>query len=244
MWKGFHYQVGDVFFDNYIEFIMAPGNHDASGYSQYIEERHAMMRAFESRKPKAPLLEGSHYPFYSAVIIRDILVIALDITRPIQDNDPQLEWLSVILQNHASSRANIVLGHLPLFPIDFGSFWEVASSRKLLEILKNAPSPTLYFSGHHHIFYPAHVGELRLIACPALGADPRSMSGGKGMGGYVMIEIPPQSPPKISALIAPDFTRTMDIQSLPVRRLMLEREDIGMAEYIMEMLDDSIVEEK
>ena len=244
MWKGFHYQVGDVFFDNDIEFIMAPGNHDASAYPQYFAERQAMTRAFENRKPKSPLLEGSHYPFYYAVKIRDVLVVALDITRPLSDDDPQLEWLEEILAHHASPRANLILGHLPIFPIDFGSFWEVANSRRFLDILRAAPSPTLYLSGHHHIFYPAHVDELRLIACPALGADPRSMNGGKRLGGYVMIEIPPQAPPKVSALIAPDFTRSIDIQSLPVRRIMLEREDIGMAEYIMEMLDDSIVEGK
>ena len=241
MWRAFHYQIGDVFFDNDIEFFMAPGNHDASAYSQHFAERQAMARAFENRLPKTPLLEGSHYPFYYAVEIRGVLVVALDITRPIRNDDPQLEWLALILEKHASRRANLIIGHLPIFPIDFGSLWEVAGSSKLLDILTKSPSPTLYISGHHHIYYPAHFGELRLVACPALGAGPRSIyANGRPMNGYVMIDIPPDAPPKVTALIAPNFNTAVNIKSLPEQRILLEREDVGMAEYIMEMLDKTV----
>ncbi len=237
MWKGFHYQIGDVFFDNDLEFIFAPGNHDASTYPGHEAERAAYARAFEKRQPRAPLLMGSQFPFYYGVKIRDILVIALDITRPIKDSDPQLDWLETTLETQASSRLNIVLGHLPLSPVSFSQFVEVAGSPRLLSILRKTPS-TMYISGHHHIYYPGHIGELRTVSAPALGNGPRSLFGAPAIAGYVLIEVPPHAPARVSSLVAPDFKRMVDIESLPKSIVRMEREDVGMAEYIMEMLDE------
>lgn len=237
MWKGFHYQIGDVFFDNDLEFIFAPGNHDASSYPGHETERAAYARAFEKRQPRAPLLMGSQFPFYYGVKIRDILVIALDINRPIKDNDPQLDWLETTLETQASTRLNIVLGHLPLSPINLSQFVEVAGSPRLLSILRKTPS-TMYISGHHHIYYPGHIGELRTVSAPALGNGPRGLFGAPPIAGYVIIEVPPHSPARVTSLVAPDFKRMVDIESLPRNIVRIEREDVGMAEYIMEMLDD------
>ena len=236
MWKAFHYEVGDVFFDHNLEFIFAPGNHDASAFEGHAAERQAYARAFANRKPRVPLLEGSHFPFYYAVMIRDVLVVALDITRPISDDDPQLAWLETVLQTDA--RARLVLGHLPLSPLNFGQFWEVAGSSKLLGILQKSAS-TIYISGHHHIYYPGHIGELRTVAMPALGSGPRSLLGAPATAGYVQIVIPPQAPPRVTALVAPDFDRMINIETLPQQVVHAQREDVGMAEYIIEMIDSN-----
>ncbi len=238
MWKAFHYQVDDVFFDNNLEFIFAPGNHDASSYSQHLIERAAYEDAFKNRKPKAELFEGSHFPFYYGVMIRDVRIIALDITRPISNNDPQLDWLESILDSEVKPRATLVLGHLPLAPINLMQFWETAQSSRLIEILKKSPN-TIYISGHHHAFYPGHIGELRTIASPALGSGPRSLMGTPALSGYLQIVIPPQAPPRVYGLVAPDFKRMTNIQLLPKSIFQTQREDVGMAEYIMEMLDDN-----
>ena len=239
MWKAFHYEVGDVFFDNHMEFIMAPGNHDASAFPQHAEERRAYQLAFKDRKPKAPLLKGSHFPFYYAVSLKDVLIVALDITRPLSDDDPQLDWLETLLLTHQNVRTTLVLGHLPLTPVNLKQFWATAGSTRLLALLRSRPN-TIYISGHHHVFYPGHLGELRTLACPALGNNPRTIPGIPPYHGYVQITIPPHSPPQITALVAPDFTRTVDITQLPKNILQLEREDIGMAEYLIELLDASV----
>lgn len=239
MWQAFHYEVGDILFDNNMEFIMAPGNHDASAYPQHQRERVAYARAFKDRHPKAPLIEGGHFPFYYAVILRDILVIALDITRPLKNDDPQLDWLNEVLASHKNMRATIVLGHLPLAPVNPAQFWDTAQSPRLLKMLQNTPG-AIYISGHHHIYYPGHIGELRTIAVPALGSGARSFLGMAPVSGYVQIEIPPQGPPRVYALIAPDFLNMIDIQKLPIQIFKTQREDIGMAEFIIEMLDEKI----
>jgi|GEM_PF-2437299 len=236
MWRSFHFQVADVFFDNGIEFVWAPGNHDASGYPAFIEERRAYARAWEARKPKAPLLPGSNFPFYYALRHRDILVVALDITTPFKMASEQLDWLDETLRREQDLRASFVLGHLPLEPVNWGQFWEIAGSPRLIDILQQR-GVTFYISGHHHVFYAGHLGELRAVSAPALGANPRSIYGETPQNAYVWIEVPPHSPPIVTALIAPDFTRTIPLQSLPPRLLTMQREDLGMAHYIMEMVD-------
>ena len=238
MWRAFHYQIGDVFFDNNIDFIMAPGNHDASAYPQHATERDAYARAFQNRQPRATMLPGGAFPFYYAVTTRDILIIALDITRPIRDDDPQLDWLQTPLTQAKSARATLVLGHLPLSPINFNQFFEIASSPRLRQLLQAAPR-TIYISGHHHIYYPGHIGELRTISAPALGSGPRSLFGAP-TNAYALITIPPSAPPTVTALVAPNFKRMIDHKSLPTRILQTEREDIGIAEFIIESLDNSV----
>ncbi|MBQ9395581.1 MAG: metallophosphoesterase [Proteobacteria bacterium] len=241
MWKAFHYQVDDVFFDNNLEFIFAPGNHDASAFSQYANERYYYEKAFENRRPKAPLLPGSHFPFYYGVMIRDVRVIALDITRPISNNDPQLDWLESVLQEDVNPRATLVLGHLPISPVNIGQFYETVGSTRLLSLLQKTPK-TIYISGHHHIFYPGHIGELRTIAMPALGYGARKLLGAPAVGGYVQIIIPPEGQPRVIALVSPTFKRMINTETLPEHLFQASREDKGMAEFIMEMLDDSAKE--
>ena len=238
MWKAFHYEIDDVFFDNNLEFIFAPGNHDASIYPSHEVERIAYARAFENRRPKAPLIEGSHFPFYYGVNIRNVRVIALDITKSLAKDDPQIDWLESVLRMPPKPRATLVLGHLPLAPVNYAQFWEVAGSPRLLDMLQKSPN-TFYISGHHHIFYSGHIGELRTIAAPALGSGARSLAGAPPVGGYVQIVLPPNSPAQVTALVSPDFTRMIDLQSLPKRILNVEREDVGIAEYILENMDQS-----
>lgn len=238
MWRAFHFNVGDVFFDNNMEFIMAPGNHDASAYPSFIGERYAYARAFRSRLPRAPLLPGSNFPFYYAVRLRGILVVALDITRPISNNDPQLDWLESLLSNHPNERATLVLGHLPLTPVNIAQFWETAGSSRLIDMLQRHPR-SLYISGHHHIFYPGHIGELRTIACPALGSGARSLFGEQPVSGYVQLTVPPHAPIRVTARVSPDFSRMIDIKKLPEMIISTQREDVGISNYIIEMIDDS-----
>ena len=237
MWKAFHYQVDDVFFDNNLEFIFAPGNHDASAFAQFEPERAAFAHAFENRRPREPLYAGSQFPFYYGLTLRDIRIIVLDITRPISNRDPQLDWLENILQSPQKPRATIVLGHLPLAPINLAQFWDIAGSSRLLEILQKSPN-TLYISGHHHAYYPGHIGNLRTIACPALGVNPRKLMGQPAVGGYLQIVIPPEAPPRVYALIGPDFKRMIDNKALPQNISKMQREDLGMADYTVDMLDD------
>ncbi len=237
MWRAFHFNIGDVFFDNDIEFIWAPGNHDCSAYEGFENERVECRKAWASRLPKAELLPGSDFPFHYAVIIRDILIVALDATRPFAMGESQLDWLESTLRAHKDVRASIVLGHMPLEPVRYAQYWEVAGSPRLIQILKDE-GVTFYISGHHHVFYPGHLGELRTIFMPALGANPRTFSNQDNpRGGYVMIDIPSEGPATVQALVSPDFTRMIDIKSLPVNLIKIEREDLGMANYIIELLD-------
>ncbi len=237
MWRAFHFNIADVLFDNDIEFIWAPGNHDASAYEGFEAERQAYARAWQDRRPKAELIAGSNYPFYYAVLIRDILIVALDITRPFAIAQSQLDWLESVLHDHANARARLVLGHLPLEPARTAQFWEIAGSPRLIDILQKE-NATFYISGHHHVFYAGHRGELRTLFAPALGANPRAFDrDDHARNGYLMIEFPPEGPATVRALVAPDYTHMIDLKSLPDKLINIEREDVGMAHYLVELLD-------
>lgn len=239
MWRSFHFQVGDVFFDHNIEFILAPGNHDASGYPAFVDEREAYAEAWKDRKPRAQLLPGSRFPFYYAVRTHRLLIVALDHNVPHQIDDAQLDWLALTLAQNRDARASIVLAHLPLEPIHWPQFSEISGSARLEKILKDN-GVTFYISGHHHLFYPGHLGELRTLAAPALGVNPRNSYGQTPSNAYIWMEIPPYSPAHFQALVAPDFKTPIDFKTLPTRLMRAEREDLGMAQYIMEMLDHKV----
>ena len=237
MWRAFHYEIGDVFFDNNLEFIFAPGNHDASAYAGHEAAREAYARAFENRRPKAPLLPGSHFPFYYGVTIRGVRVIALDITRGVRDSDPQVDWLAEVLASPEKPRLTLVLGHFPLSPIHFTHFWDIVGSRRLMALLQETPD-LIYISGHNHVYYPGHLGEVRTIAAPALGSGARSLMGAPAVSGYVQIVVPPQAPASVTALVAPDFKRMVNRAALPEVVFSTQREDVGMAKYIVDLMDD------
>ena len=239
MWRAFHFAVDDVFFDNGIEFIFAPGNHDASSYDGFERERREFALAWESRRPKSPLLEGSHYPFWYGVIFRDILILALDVTRPYGLGDDQLDWLQATLRKHQNVRQKIVMGHLPIDPVRMAQFFDVVGTPRFLDILLEE-KVDFYISGHHHVYYPGHIQELRTISAPALGANPRTFyRNEQPRNSYVWLEIYPEGPARVQAFVAPDYTHIIDIKHLPSQLLQTEREDLGMANYIIEMLDRS-----
>ena len=106
--------------------------------------REAYARAFENRRPKAPLLPGSHFPFYYGVTIRGVRVIALDITRAVRDSDPQVDWLAEVLASPEKPRLTLVLGHFPLSPVHFTHLWDIVGSRRLLALLHETPD-LIYF---------------------------------------------------------------------------------------------------
>lgn len=237
MWRAFHFAVDDVLFDNGIEFVFAPGNHDASSYSGYEKERAAYAKAWESRRPKSPLLEGSHYPFWYGVIFRDILILVLDVTRAYDLTDEQISWLETTLRQHPNVRQKIVMGHLPIVPIRPAQFFDIVGNPRFLDILLEQ-KVNFYISGHHHVYYPGHIQELRTISSPALGANPRAFYRNElPKNAYVWIELPPEGPARVQAFIAPDYTQSVDLQTLPPHIFENEREDLGMANYIIELLD-------
>ena len=91
----------------------------------------------------------------------------------------QLAWVKQALNSPAAreATAKIVIGHLPLYPVAEaknkpGEY--LADSRQLRSLLAKE-RVLMYISGHHHVYYPGKIENLKLFHAGALGQGARQL---------------------------------------------------------------------
>jgi 3',5'-cyclic AMP phosphodiesterase CpdA len=174
MWDAFHATVSDPLASVGVPFAITPGNHDASGYAGYEEERDAYEAAWADRRPDVVFVDDAEWPFRYSFKIGDVLFVSLDDTLVGPMDDEQHEWLDQALDHPASAR--IVFGHVPLYPFAEGRESEALFDEDLEDLLV-ARGVTAFISGHHHAYYPGRRGDLRLVGTACLGDGPRALIG-------------------------------------------------------------------
>ena len=178
MWDGFHAAVSDPLAAASIPFAPTPGNHDASGYSSYAEERSIYVDEWSSRRPDVAFVADADYPLRYAFRLGPALFVSLDDTTVGSLSANQMSWLDSVLAAD-DAEITIVYGHLPLYPFAEGRETETIGDPEL-EALLNAHEVDLFVSGHHHAYYPGRRGSLRLVSMACQGASPRALIGGDG----------------------------------------------------------------
>ncbi len=174
MWSAFHAAVSDPLDSAGLPFAVTPGNHDASDYAGYEEEREAYAAAWADRVPAVDMVDGTDFPFRYAFVMGDTLFVSLDDTLVGSLGSEQRAWLSGVLDTPAAVK--IVYGHVPLYPVAIGRETE-ALFDDTLEDLLNDKGVTAFISGHHHAYYPGRRGDLRLVATSCLGDSARELIG-------------------------------------------------------------------
>jgi hypothetical protein len=174
MWASFHETVSDPLALAGLPFAVTPGNHDASGYSGYSEERDAFALAWADRLPAVDFVDSADFPFRYAFLQGDVLFVSLDDTLVGPLESEQLSWLDRMLSTPASAR--VVYGHVPLYPVAIGRESEALFDTDLEDLL-NAHAVTAFIAGHHHAYYPGRRGDLRLVATACLGDGARQLIG-------------------------------------------------------------------
>ncbi len=174
MWDGFHAAVSDPLARAGIPFAVTPGNHDASGYSGYANERAIFEDEWLVRKPAVDFVDDSDYPLRYAFTMGDTLFVSLDDTTVGALSSEQMRWLDGVLDTPA--RVRVVYGHVPLYPFAEGRESEAIFDSDLEDLL-NAHGVQLFVSGHHHAYYPGKRGSLRLVGTSCLGSGARSLIG-------------------------------------------------------------------
>jgi predicted MPP superfamily phosphohydrolase len=199
MWDAF---ISDIlgFFQG-LHVAQCAGNHDASGYPRYEQERAIYLDVwshlprpsqtlFDSLAPTASryredlaLLDEEHYPLRYTMRVGPAMLIFLDATHRDALDTAQLDWLEAQLTTPIASELGyiIVVGHLPLYPLTQGRERDYLlgqdSTRERVERLFFEHDVDLYVSGHHHGYYDAYSPRMptRLIGLGCLGGGPRAL---------------------------------------------------------------------
>jgi 3',5'-cyclic AMP phosphodiesterase CpdA len=211
MWDSFF----NVVIDPLNGFLIAPtpGNHDASAYSKYYEERLIFKTRFPKSKSSLKFISSKNYPFTYSFKVKDSLFVSLDVTVPGKLPKKQMDWLKQQLSKRDDYKSIVVFSYLPLYP--FAQKRENdAMFNKDLERLLNDNNVEYYLSGHHHSYYPGKRGNLKLISQSCLGGGAPYLIGddSRSAKSLTIIDLDKSS---VKALKAPSFTQEVDHQSLP-----------------------------
>jgi acid phosphatase type 7 len=216
MWDAFHAAVSDPLHDASIPFAVSPGNHDASGYASYVEERELFVEEWELRRPDLTFVSDADYPLrYAFSAPSGALFLSLDDTTVGALDEAQMTWIGDVLEQPGYS-TKIVFGHLPLYPFAVGRETEVIGDEELEQLLLDG-EVDLFLSGHHHAYFPGRRGALRLVGLACLGSGARSLIGEPASSpkSFVLFEIVDGEVGAMAAWTGEDFTEMVDPASLP-----------------------------
>lgn len=228
MWEVFHQTITAPLNQAQIAFAPSPGNHDASAWAAFSQERAEYQLTFSARSPgptlgKFELLAGSNFPFHYAFLLKGALFVALDATIVGLPDAPQMEWLKQTLAAHSSAALKVVYGHVPLFPYSFGRAHEYMGAGNIdgalaFEKLLEDSGVKLFITGHHHSYYTGHrKGRVEFLSVPLLGEGPRKLlhTGTKNSPrGYLFFEYSPTLGLSMRAL-APTGDMELKTKDLP-----------------------------
>lgn len=176
MWAGFHAAVSDPLAQAGIPFAVSPGNHDASAYGGFEDERQIYVDEWTPRKPELEWIDDSAWPLYYSFTMGSVLFVALDSTTIGPLPAVHMAWIEEQLVAGAEKPVKILYGHVPLWPFAQGREDEVIGD-PTLEAMLVEHDVTNFVSGHHHAYYPGKKAELGLVSMACLGAGPRALIG-------------------------------------------------------------------
>ena len=215
MWRAFHERVSNPLAQAGIPLAVTPGNHDASGYRQFKQEREIYANEWRGRKPDVTFLDESDYPFFYAFRLGDVVFVSLDATTvgPLQDGQT-----ARLKQLTAGKDTVIAFSHLPLWPFAVERETEVIGDPALQQVFREV-GLDLHLSGHHHAFFPGWKDGVAFVGQACLGGGPRQLIGGAQKSGHAitLLEISEQDGIRITALEGQDFSSMLDWNDLPAR---------------------------
>lgn len=215
MWQGFQTTVDRPLRQAGIALVMTPGNHDASAYPGFEDERRMYADYQRANPPLFTVSPGSNFPFYFSVNMGDLKLVSLDATRVGPLDLAQQQWLRRELQQGEFTHT-LVFGHLPLQPVGSGRERDIIRDTELETLLRDN-AVTAYLSGHHHVYYPGHRGGIDMLSVGNLGGNQRTLTGtGQRTGfSFMVLDLEPGGLVKVSALLAPGFSQTVNVKALP-----------------------------
>lgn len=187
MWAAFDQHVAAPLRQMGLPFGFTIGNHDGSGAIAggtlpYQRERDLAAAYWNDPRhnPGLNFVDRAGFPFYYTFQLQDIFFLVWDASTA-QIPAAQLAWVERSLASPTAQAAKLrlAIGHLPLYGIAVnrdrpGEY--LAQAEALRSLLERYDVHT-YISGHNHVYYPGHRGQLELLYAGALGGGPRQLLG-------------------------------------------------------------------
>lgn len=196
MWAGFHAAVVRPLREAGIPFLPAAGNHDASGYPAFAQERekYADVWRRDGFRPDLEVIEdgGFGYPLAYGVTFKGVGVLVMDVTTVERLPDGKWAWVEHMvgrLRETAGEAGDVVaVSHIPPYPVTVGRERETIpgpDDDRMVELLEKL-GVRVWFTGHHHGYFKgrrggeagrAAWGGLHLVSLNACGDGPRRLIG-------------------------------------------------------------------
>ena len=183
MWAAFDRHVAAPLKKYDIPFGFTIGNHDGSGAIKeetlvFERERELAEAYWQAQDTRLNFIDRANFPFYYTFKQDDIFFLVWDASTA-QISTQQLNWVEQSLQSPVAQQASarIVLGHLPLYPVakTKNKPGEYLAEGEKLRSLLSENRVFGYVSGHHHVYYPGKIENLKLLHAGALGQGERQL---------------------------------------------------------------------
>ncbi len=184
MWRGFHAAVTEPLEKAGIPLLITPGNHDASDYGGFEEERRLFRETWITRAPRG--VTGD-WPFAYTLQVGGTRFISLDATTVGAVSSEQMRWLEGLGDDGGPT---IAFSHLPLHPVAQERETEIIGDPALGEVFEIIGAD-VHLSGHHHAYYPGSYNEVAFVAQACLGGGSRRLIGRstRAPKGFTVIDV-------------------------------------------------------
>ena len=183
MWAAFDTQIAAPLREQKIPLGFTIGNHDGSGAIKnnvllFERERDLARTYWQKQPPELNFIDRRNFPFYYSFEQDNIFFLVWDASSA-EISPEQLDWIEESLSSNRAQQAarRIVLGHLPLYPVakTKNKPGEYLQAGQQLRSLLQQNRVLMYVSGHHHVYYPGRISDLRLFHAGALGQGAREL---------------------------------------------------------------------
>lgn len=186
MWDTFGRKILQPIRQAQLPFAMTLGNHDASSYRDpsgkfvFALDREVANRYWSQQETGLQYVDRTGFPFYYSFEQNGIFYLVWDASSA-NISDEEKAWAERSLASEVAQQAKmrIVIGHLPFYAVAQGRdrAGEILNRADELRALLEKYRVHTYICGHHHVYFPGHVGELDMLHVGALGSGPRSWLG-------------------------------------------------------------------
>ncbi|MGK0366992.1 MAG: 3',5'-cyclic AMP phosphodiesterase CpdA [Thermoproteota archaeon] len=215
MWNEFNKAIITPIKKAGINIAVTPGNHDASAYSSFAEERNYYRNNFLLEKSNLKFLDASSYPFHYSFSKSNSLFISLDVTMPGKLLKSQFKWLKNQLSLYRDQFTHaFIFSHLPIYPVAQKREKDAMFDEDLMQLLREY-NVKFYLSGHQHAFYYANSGGVSHLGQGCLGSGSRKWIGTNRRSPKTMTLLEIDLKVKVSALMNSDFKTLVETDLLP-----------------------------